>query len=301
MQTTLKPAVLLSRLLIGPRRPRVFPETLTLLLSATGCSRGAAYIVQGDALELVDQAGMTADLQRSIRRLSSFGLSWFTAQRAARTRSLVMDRDIAFWCGGHLNPAVLAAAGWARAAACPIVSEGELKAVIVLAVPASEDIGQEVIALLEICCNFVSLHLDQRTDTPPLPKEQATAPTEIARSALISPLPVDRIESPHHASGTRERELSTVAWRLAEGLRGQGPLQGSRVLDTLQRWGLSQAEAFSVITFSLSTGILVRDAMNCLLPASEVDAPLSLSSSDPAPKAALTTIIASRASRAPLR
>jgi hypothetical protein len=299
MPITLKPAVMLSRLLIGPRRPRVFPETLTLLLSATGCSRGAAYIVQGDALELVDQAGMTADLQRSIRRLSSFGLSWFTVQRAARTRTLVMDRDIAFWCGGHLNPAVLAAAGWGRAAACPIVSDGALKAVIALAVPSNEEISQDVIALLEIGCNFVGLHLDQRIDAPPLPKEQATAPTEIARSALMAPAPIEPMES-SHSSGTRERELSTVARRLAEGLRGKGPLQGSRVLDTLQRWGLSQAEAFSVITFSLSTGILVRDEMNRLLPAPEAEATLSLSSSCDEPLAD-PSITASRAWRAPLR
>jgi hypothetical protein len=268
MQTTLKPAVMLSRLLVGPHRPSVFTETLMLLLAATDCTRGAVYIARDDALELVDRAGMPADLQRSLERLPFFGFAWFTAQRAAQSRTLVVDRDVAFWCGGRLDPGVLAAAGWGTAIACPVVSAGELEGVIVLATPANEEFSPDAMALLEIACALIGLHIGQngrpqRLHEGVLPADKlhpCLAPTKPAIPTAAESAPTDAPDSAP-SSDRRERALAAVARMVAEMRSPEGSIINPSVLEMLRRRGLSEQEAVSVITCALSTGILIRDAI----------------------------------------
>src|SRR5262249_4072886 len=142
----------------GARREVALAEALPLLLAATGSAFGAAYRKQGDALLLAAQSGMPAELRCLVERLSAEGTPRFIAQRAAESRSLVVDRDLSACEAGALA-AALSAAGWAEAAACPIAARGELHGVLLIAAPAAQEISPAALAALEIGGDTLALHL----------------------------------------------------------------------------------------------------------------------------------------------
>jgi CheY-like chemotaxis protein len=86
-------------------------------------------------------------------------------------------------------------------------------------------------------------------------REKRTIPD---RAAL---LPAGDVGEPS-ASGVqraRDQELAAIARATADTLRREGAKRGVTVLAMLRDRGLSEPEALSVITFALSTGVLVRD------------------------------------------
>jgi nitrogen-specific signal transduction histidine kinase len=157
----------LSETLIGTRQGGLLADALHAVLAAIDCARGAAYATIGDALVLVGERGLPAELRASLHRLSLTEPPWFIAQRAAQARSLCADRALA-GSGGQGLDGALAAAGWAQAVACPIVAEREVLGVLVIAASRRE-LGAPAAATLRIACNLMALQMsrasvDQRLD-----------------------------------------------------------------------------------------------------------------------------------------
>ncbi len=100
--------------------------------------------------------------------------------------------------------------------------------------------------------------VDERAATLPAPPPQAAPP------ALPRPhRPGDSM--PPRGAVPREQQLVSVARAAADVLRRDGPQSGAALGAMLRDLGLSQQEAFSVLSFALSKGILVRDAPHSTL------------------------------------
>ncbi len=141
------------------QRADVIKRALPLILAATGGSAGALYLRRGEDLNLVSHSGMPTDMRRHLKRLSSGGPTWFTAQRAAMSRGLTHDTQLARRCAAHIAPDVLSAAGWEQAAAHPIIADGELLGVVMIASPTTQDIRPDALLALELAANTLALHL----------------------------------------------------------------------------------------------------------------------------------------------
>jgi CheY-like chemotaxis protein len=160
--STLDTLLVLSRTLAGARQGGLLGDALDLLLAGVGCSRGAAYAATGDALELVADRGLQAKLRPHLERLPLTGEAWFAAQRAAHSRKLVTDRDLAGAERSPLDRAALALSRWAKVVACPICSGREVYGVMVLAWPEDEEPRELALAVVEIACNMLALHSARR-------------------------------------------------------------------------------------------------------------------------------------------
>ena len=138
-------------------------DTLDLLLAGATCSRGAAYTVSGGSLDLVAEHGIPRDQRAALEHLPLTGAPWFVAQRAAQQRKLVSDTG----AEGPLGPfdrASLAASGWSRSVACPLVVGRQVYGAIVLAWPAHEEPTPAALSTLEVACGLVALHLACQSD-----------------------------------------------------------------------------------------------------------------------------------------
>lgn len=182
-----QPLLTLSRLLVGSRQEGVLADALDLLLAGMGASRGAVYEVIEDGIEIVGYSGLPAALRGPIAQLTSSGERWFIAQRAAHTRSLVVEQDLARTSAGRLDHAVLALSGWSQAAACPIAVGRELFGVVVVAAPAMSELSPDAMAVLEIGCNCLALRLGLRAE-----EQRHRGPSSLLRAAASSGAPSAR-------------------------------------------------------------------------------------------------------------
>ncbi len=161
--STLDTLLILSRTLTGAKQGGLLAETLELLLTGIGCSRGAAYTAGPDGLELIGERGLPAKLRAPLARLPLGGDAWFAAQRAAQTRKLVADRSVGAAEGCPLDRTALALARWGQVVACPIVSGRDVYGVLVFAWPADEEPCYQGLAVIEIACNMLAIHMARRS------------------------------------------------------------------------------------------------------------------------------------------
>jgi CheY-like chemotaxis protein len=96
------------------------------------------------------------------------------------------------------------------------------------------------------------------TTMPPPPSLQA--PPRPSSPALRSPtLAPQRATNAPPAESFRDQELSAIAQATVAALRRDGPKRGGHVVAMLRARGLAETEALAVITFGLSSGVLLRD------------------------------------------
>ncbi|MFT3765881.1 MAG: response regulator [Minicystis sp.] len=162
--STLDTLLILSRSLTGAKQGGMLADALDVLLGGAGATRGAAYTITGDAIELVGERGLPASLRAALARLPLQGATWFPAQKAARTRKLVVDHDLGADGAGPIDRAALAQARWGQVIACPLASGREVYGVLVLAWPADEEPPYPALALVEIACNMIAVHMARRSD-----------------------------------------------------------------------------------------------------------------------------------------
>jgi CheY-like chemotaxis protein/signal transduction histidine kinase len=92
---------------------------------------------------------------------------------------------------------------------------------------------------------------------------RAALPPPAPRPAPIAPRneapPVRRDPAAAPAESFRDQELAAIAQATVAALRRDGPKRGGHVVAMLRARGLAEGEALAVITFGLSTGLMVRD------------------------------------------
>ena len=152
----------LSRSLGGSCQDGIASDALDLLLDATGYTRGAAFILENGALELVAHRALPEHLRAWIQRLPLAEPSWFVAQVAVHARALVSAVMVSTAEALETGPAAFAAAGWAQAVACPIAAGHRIHGVMVLAnrIPAEPDDALK--AAVEIACCLLALQIPHR-------------------------------------------------------------------------------------------------------------------------------------------
>ena len=153
----------LSRSLGGSCQDGVASDALDLLLAATGYTRGAAFILENDALELVAHRALPEHLRAWIQRLPLAEPSWFVAQVAVHARALVSAVTVSTAQSLEIGPAAFAAAGWAQAVACPIAAGREIHGVMVLANPVPAEPDDALKAAVEIACCLLALQIPHRS------------------------------------------------------------------------------------------------------------------------------------------
>jgi CheY-like chemotaxis protein/signal transduction histidine kinase len=109
---------------------------------------------------------------------------------------------------------------------------------------------------------------------PPLPPPVDTLPGHAATMAPPPSLPVQArstppprrdTPAPHRATNAppaesfRDQELAAIAKATVAALRRDGPKRGGHVVAMLRARGLAEGEALAVITFGLSSGVILRD------------------------------------------
>ena len=72
-------------------------------------------------------------------------------------------------------------------------------------------------------------------------------------------VPPRRATNAPPAESFRDQELSAIAQATVAALRRDGPKRGGHVVAMLRARGLAEAEALAVITFGLSSGVILRD------------------------------------------
>ena len=85
----------LARALVIAHQGGTFSETLEIVTEALGADGGAAYELEQEGLVLVAHRGLTMDLRVALERLPKADEPWFIAARAAKSRRIVVEPDVA--------------------------------------------------------------------------------------------------------------------------------------------------------------------------------------------------------------
>lgn len=97
------------------------------------------------------------------------------------------------------------------------------------------------------------------TAPPPPPPSLRPAPPPSSPPDRRETRPPRRATNAPPAESFRDQELSAIAQATVAALRRDGPKRGGHVVAMLRARGLAEAEALAVITFGLSSGVLLRD------------------------------------------
>ncbi|MEP7125510.1 MAG: response regulator, partial [Byssovorax sp.] len=99
------------------------------------------------------------------------------------------------------------------------------------------------------------------TPLPPPPPPPSLRPVPRPSSPAVprASVPPRRVSGAPPAESFRDQELSAIAQATVAALRRDGPKRGGHVVAMLRARGLAEAEALAVITFGLSSGVILRD------------------------------------------
>src|SRR5262245_25249296 len=149
----------LSRSLARSRLGGMLSDALDVVLGGLGTTRGAVFKTAPDGIEIVADRGLSNDIRRAIERLPLTDPQWFIAQRAAKQRKSVVERDLAAQAAGRVDRKSLVAAGWIAGAAIPIAVGREVIGVLCAAHAEAELFDPDAVIYLETAANIVALAL----------------------------------------------------------------------------------------------------------------------------------------------
>lgn len=121
----------LTRILVGGHHGGAFSEALEVLVETLGVEAGAAYEDDTDALVLVAHRGLSLELRAALERLPRAEEPWFIAARAAKTRRLVVENELAVTTTRTDVAQLLPHAPQLSAVAVPLVAGREVMGVFV--------------------------------------------------------------------------------------------------------------------------------------------------------------------------
>ncbi len=239
----------LSRLLVGAQHAGILSESLEIVAGTLGVEACAAFEVEADALVLVAHLGLSADQRAALERLPRTDEASFLATRAAKSRRIVVDADVA--AGAAKGSPEIAAAFQSgprlAGAAVPLVAGRNVLGVILLLHRRQDTFDPAACAFLETAASLLTL--SRKADAPE-PRGRVRTLDE----AQMGPLAMAGMLAAHFAGDVRG-PLATISLVLRE---------EERVL--------AAAEAPGAITPSLVTSLrqLITEAQLALARAQSV-------------------------------
>jgi signal transduction histidine kinase/ActR/RegA family two-component response regulator len=147
----------LTRLLVSAPPAGTFSEALDIVTQTLGVESAAAYEVDRDDLVLVSHCGLSLDLRTALERLPRGEDPWFIAARAAKSRRLVTEADVAASTSKVTAAALFPAGARLVAAAVPLVAGREVLGVLVLLHKRADAFDAAACAFLETAAGLITL------------------------------------------------------------------------------------------------------------------------------------------------
>jgi len=214
----------LTRILVGAHHGGTFSEALEILAQALGIEAGAAYEAEADGLVLVAHRGLSLALRSAIERLPRAEEPWFIAARAAKTRRLVVETEVATATSRPEVAKLFPASPHLEAAAVPLVAGREVLGVFVLVHKRTEIFDAGARAFLETAAGLLTLarKADLSAPAPDALRRDATRTGTLAMAGMLAAHFASDVRGPLSAIELVLREQERVLARARE--PGESPL-----------------------------------------------------------------------------
>ena len=188
----------LSRLLVGAHHAGILSESLEIVAQGAGAEACAAFEAEAGALVLVAHHGLSADQRAALERLPRGDEPSFLVTRAAKSRKIVIEGDVA--AGGAEVAADIATAFHAgprlAGAAVPLVAGRNVLGVILLLHRRQDTFDPATCAFLETAAGLLTL---SRTADAQEPRGR----TRTLEDAQMGPLAMAGMLAAHFAGDVR--------------------------------------------------------------------------------------------------
>ncbi len=204
----------LARALVIAHQGGTFSETLEIVTEALGADGGAAYEVEQEGLVLVAHRGLTMDLRMALERLPRADEPWFIAARAAKSRRIVVEPDVATSTANADVAKLFAPGVRIHAAAVPLVAGREVLGVLVLFQRRTDAYDASVASFLETAAGLITLARKSQKAVPPAAlrrEEERMGP--LAMAGMLAAHFADDVRGPLASIGLALREQERMLGR----------------------------------------------------------------------------------------
>ena len=204
----------LSRALVVAHHGGTFSETLEIVVEALGADAGAAYEVEQDGLVLVAHRGLTMDLRVALERLPKTEDPWFIAARAAKSRRIVVEPDVATTTSNADVSKLFTPNARVHAAAVPLVAGRQVLGVLVVFQLRPDAYDAGVASFLETAAGMITLARSSQKTTPTATvrrEEERMGP--LAMAGMLAAHFADDVRGPLAAIGLALREQERILGR----------------------------------------------------------------------------------------
>ena len=204
----------LARALVIAHQGGTFSETLEIVTEALGADGGAAYEVEQEGLVLVAHRGLTMDLRMALERLPRADEPWFIAARAAKSRRIVVEPDVATTTTNADVAKLFAPGVRIHAAAVPLVAGREVLGVLVLFQRRTDAYDASVASFLETAAGLITLARKSQKAIPPAAlrrEEERMGP--LAMAGMLAAHFADDVRGPLASIGLALREQERMLGR----------------------------------------------------------------------------------------
>ena len=204
----------LARALVIAHQGGTFSETLEIVTEALGADGGAAYELEQEGLVLVAHRGLTMDLRVALERLPKADEPWFIAARAAKSRRIVVEPDVAASTANADVAKLFAPGVRIHAAAVPLVAGREVLGVLVLFQRRTDAWDAGVATFLETAAGLITLARKSQKAIPPASlrrEEERMGP--LAMAGMLAAHFADDVRGPLASIGLALREQERMLGR----------------------------------------------------------------------------------------
>ncbi|MEZ4301937.1 MAG: hybrid sensor histidine kinase/response regulator [Polyangiaceae bacterium] len=194
----------LTRLLVGAHGGGTLSESMEIVAQTLGVEACAAYDADRDSLTLVAHRGLAPEVCEELRRLSRSEDPWFIAARAAKSRRVVAEAEVA---ASTSNATVAQGLARLAAVAVPLVAAREVLGVFVLLHRRAEVFDAPASSFLEAAAGVITLARKAERAEPPA--------TQRREEAQMGPLAMAGMLAAHFADDIRG-PLASMALVLRE-------------------------------------------------------------------------------------
>ncbi len=199
----------LSRLLVFAQQPGTFSESLGVVAASLGVDVYGAYEADGASLVLVAYEGLSAEQRAAIERFPRQEDPNFIVARAAKTRRIVLEGDLATASTSLAVSSTFEGTQRFAAAAVPLVAGRAVIGVLLLLHRKADTFDTAACAFLETAAGMITLaHRAEST-------ESRTTAARTQRDAHMGPLAMAGMLASHFAGDVRG-PLASIALVLRE-------------------------------------------------------------------------------------
>ncbi|MFO0586742.1 MAG: GAF domain-containing protein [Polyangiaceae bacterium] len=201
----------LSRALVVAHHGGTFSETLEIVVEALGADAGAAYEVEQAGLVLVAHRGLTMDLRVALERLPKTDDPWFIASRAAKSRRIVVEPDVAASTSNAEVAKLFTPTARVHAVAVPLTAGRQVLGVIVVFHLRPDAYDATVASFLETAAGMITLaRRSQQTAPVSTVRREEERMGPLAMAGMLAAHFADDVRGPLAAIGLTLREQERI-------------------------------------------------------------------------------------------